>query len=73
MKKTVSINDALKLKEEAFKSYGTVVHFHDSCGGQYFTCEDKLSADIKKFVTDYFKSIGMQAHFAENGIQFWAE
>ena len=35
----ISITEASQLKKEILERFGTVLHFHDGCGGQYFTLE----------------------------------
>ena len=49
----ISITEASQLKKEILERFGTVLHFHDGCGGQYFTLE-KSGEDITGFIKEYF-------------------
>lgn len=39
----VDFSEVIKLKNAVNSEFGEKVHFHDACGGQYFTLEKKQS------------------------------
>lgn len=61
-------DEVLKLKEY-LKQYNKAVHFHDSCGGQYFTLEEK-DEELEKLIRGYFEEKNQAVLFDESGIQF---
>lgn len=65
----ITLSEAAALKKEIAEKYHVQLHFHDGCGGQYFTLEQP-SAELKKYITDYFAEKDLQAVFSENGEQF---
>ena len=65
----ISITEASQLKKEILERFGTVLHFHDGCGGQYFTLE-KSSEDITGFIKEYFADKGRAVTFIANETQF---
>lgn len=65
----ISITEASQLKKEILERFGTVLHFHDGCGGQYFTLE-KSGEDITGFIKEYFAAKGRTVTFIANETQF---
>jgi hypothetical protein len=66
---TFEFSDVLKFKKEVEKDFGVNVHFHDSCGGQYFTLENS-DKELSQFITNYFKKQNLQVEFSNDGLQF---
>ena len=65
----ISITEASQLKKEILERFGVALHFHDGCGGQYFTLE-KSSEDITEFIKEYFAAKGRTVTFIAKGTQF---
>lgn len=65
----ISITEASELKKAIFESFGVTLHFHDGCGGQYFTLDER-NDEIKQFVESYFEKKGMTVTFIARGTQF---
>ncbi|MGN0610703.1 MAG: hypothetical protein ACI4JI_02865 [Ruminiclostridium sp.] len=65
----ISITEASLLKKEIMGRFGTALHFHDGCGGQYFTLE-KSNDEITGFIKEYFAAKGRTVTFIANETQF---
>lgn len=65
----LSITEVTQLKKEAESKLSAQIHFHDGCGGQYFTINNPTD-ELKRFITDFFNKKGLKAVFTENGEQF---
>lgn len=68
----LTFNDVTELKNILEKNFSARLHFHDCCGGQYFTV-DEPSDELKKFLTDYFYERKLKVNFSENGDSFSVE
>jgi hypothetical protein len=66
---TLSFSDVTKLKSEVQNHFGINVHFHDGCGGQYFTL-DESNENIRKYITEYFENSNLKATFSNDGLSF---
>ena len=66
---TVSMSVAAELKKTAAEKFSAKIHFHDGCGGQYFTV-DKASDELKGFIAESFAAKNMRAVFSEDGCSF---
>ena len=65
----VAYDFVLELKKAVQDNFGVYLHFHDSCGGQYFELEE-TNGDIKAFITAYLKERSIGVEFRENGLIF---
>ena len=61
--------DVLKLKAACAEHYPDHVHFHDGCGGQYFSLDEKNDS-LRDFICDYFSGMGFRADFMDGGLIF---
>lgn len=66
----ISFDEVLKLKEAVKNEFGEKVHFHDQCGGQYFTLEVKNNRALQSFIEEYFKKLKLKAEFSDDGSSF---
>lgn len=68
----LSFDSVTEFKKAASEKFATPIHFHDGCGGQYFTIEipDK---ELKAFIIQYFEQRNLSAAFNHNGSQFCVE
>lgn len=67
---TITFSEVTELKKEIkdkFPSAG--IHFHDGCGGQYFTIDQPDEA-LLKCITAYFAKKNLTVLFSEDGSQF---
>jgi len=65
----ISITEASELKKAILDNFGVTLHFHDGCGGQYFTLDER-NDEIKRFIESYFDKKGMTVTFIARGTQF---
>jgi hypothetical protein len=68
----ITLDDAIALKQEIKNRFATDVHFHDGCGGQYFTLDEKNEA-VVTYITDYYAKLSQKAVFSADGLQFTVE
>lgn len=66
---TFTLSQAAALKKEIADKFTVALHFHDGCGGQYFSIDTPTPA-LQKSISDYLKSRNLQAVFSENGSTF---
>jgi hypothetical protein len=66
---TLTFSEVTKLKDEIQKHFSVNVHFHDGCGGQYFSLDDK-NEEVSKYIFEYFKKLNLKATFSNDGLQF---
>lgn len=65
----ISISDAAGLKREIAEKFSVQIHFHDGCGGQYFTIENPTE-ELKEYIRTFFARQNANVLFSENGEQF---
>ena len=61
-----SYSQVLEFKRILDEKFGVYLHFHDACGGQYFSFDD----EVYQFLTSYFANIGGKIHIAANKLTF---
>lgn len=62
----ISITEAAELKRAILDNFGVTLHFHDGCGGQYFTLDER-NDEIKRFIESYFDKKGMDRYIYSKG------
>ena len=65
----LTIFEVENLKKEVLQKFSVQIHFHDGCGGQYFTV-DQPTEDLKEFVIEFFATRELEVVFSETGEQF---
>lgn len=68
----LSLTEAANLKKEIFEKFSVQIHFHDGCGGQYFSVE-KPTDEIKEYISAFFARQNLNVLFSENGERFSVE
>lgn len=68
----LNLNDIIELKKLINDNFETVLHIHDTCGGQYFST-DKKSKKLQNFIKKYMASKNLKARFDETGFGFFVE
>ena len=68
----LSFDSVTELKKAAAEKFTTPIHFHDGCGGQYFTLESS-NEELRDFIINYFESRNLLAVFSDDGNQFCVE
>lgn len=56
-------SDVLKMKKAVDSVFHINVHFHDACGGQYFSLDEKPSDDLKSYIVNYFEKSNIKVNF----------
>ena len=65
----LNYDSVIELKNEVKKYYTDKIHFHDACGGQYFSLEVK-NEKLLAFIKEYFEQKNIKAVFSEDGLTF---
>lgn len=65
----LTLSEVTKIKKEVSDRFSAELHFHDGCGGQYFSLDEK-SDELQKYIASYFADMNMQALFSEDGLCF---
>ena len=61
----VSFDQVLIFKKDIMERFGLSLHFHDGCGGQYFSF-DEPAGDRAGEIAAYFAEKGFKAAFSED-------
>ncbi|MGN0806537.1 MAG: hypothetical protein ACI4MC_05815 [Candidatus Coproplasma sp.] len=62
----LTLNEVTELKKIIENRFSARLHFHDGCGGQYFTV-DEPNDELKAFLTEYLSERKLEVRFSENG------
>ena len=62
-------SEVLKLKAACAEHFPDHVHFHDGCGGQYFSLDERNDG-LREFICGYFAELGFLAEFTDDGLVF---
>lgn len=65
----ISFDDVLELKKACKEKFNEHVHFHDACGGQYFSLETD-SDEIREFITDFLLKMKYKVNFDKDKMSF---
>lgn len=65
----IDLSNVVELKKEVLKKYGVELHFHDVCGGQYFSL-DKSTPELVKNLSDFFTQKGYRVSVSKDGKGF---
>ena len=69
---TLTISEVSEFKSSIEKQFGIKIHFHDSCGGQYFSSGTTIS-DMKDYILAYMKEKGLRAEFSDDMHSFFVK
>ncbi len=59
-------SDVLKMKKAVDERFHLNVHFHDGCGGQYFSLDEKPTAELIDFIIEYFSNLGIKVSYTDD-------
>lgn len=65
----IELSEVIALKKEILEKYDVQLHFHDGCGGQYFTL-DRTMPELEEHISSLFAQKGYRISFSENGKRF---
>lgn len=69
----MQFTEVLELKKEIDSRFKLYLHFHDGCGGQFFSFDQDINEDVKSFISDYFADKNARVKFSEDGKNFTLE
>ena len=53
----ITCDGAKRIKYMVFNEFDLYLHFHDSCGGQYFNFDEKPSDEVYTAIKKFFSEI----------------
>ena len=64
----VSLNYSvvLKMKKAVDERFHLNVNFHDGCGGQYFSLDEKPPAELIDYIIEYFSNLGIKVNYTDD-------
>ena len=65
-----SYSQVLEFKRILDEKFVVYLHFHDACGGQYFSFDEAEKDEVYQFLTSYFANIGGKINIADNKLTF---
>ena len=68
----LNFSDVTQLKNAVAQRFSLTIHFHDGCGGQYFTV-DETTEELKAFLSEYFAKRKLNVTFSADGTHFSVE
>ena len=72
MSEILDFTEVLELKKVVQEKYNIYVHFHDACGGQYFSMEETKDG-VQQFIKDFFSVKKLLPVFTDDGLTFTLE
>lgn len=67
----ISLAEAAELKRIAGEKFAVSLHFHDSCGGQYFSLDEPADAGLMAWLSEYAEGKKLRVLFSEDGLGFY--
>jgi hypothetical protein len=67
----ITIGEVSKLKADVKELFSAEIHFHDACGGMFFSLDEKNPA-LQEYLTDYFSGKNLKVNFSDDGLQISA-
>lgn len=62
----LNYSDVIVMKKAVDEVFHLNVHFHDACGGQYFSLDDTPSNELVSFITNFFKKQNITVNFSND-------
>lgn len=69
----LSISEVSELKRMLKEKFRMELHFHDGCGGQYFSFDAIPSEALLRALDKYLASKKLRAVFSDDALQFSVE
>ena len=63
---TMSISEVSELKRMLKEKFRMELHFHDGCGGQYFSLDEKPPAELIDYIIEYFSNLGIKVNYTDD-------
>ena len=68
----LTLSEVSELKNLIKNKFNTILHFHDSCGGQIFSL-DKSDENLREFIAAFFTEKKLRVIFSDDSTQFSVE
>lgn len=68
----LTLSEAAELKKETAEKCSVRLHFHDGCGGQYFSLDQPDEA-AAQHIAEFLALRNRRALFSEDGLRFTVE
>lgn len=68
----LTLDDVADFKKKVSETFSQEIHFHDGCGGQYFSL-DKQDDRLKAYIVNYCADRNLRAVFSADGLYFTVE
>ena len=68
---TVKFDTVKILKAELMDNFNTYLHFHDACGGQYFSFDEVPSDEVLKHAENFFRNMNYKLQISDDKLSFY--
>ena len=59
------------LKAELMDNFNIYLHFHDACGGQYFSFDEVPNDEVIKYAEKFFHNLNYKIQIADDKLSFY--
>lgn len=66
----ITLADAARLKSRAAQECSVQLHFHDGCGGQYFSLDEPADEKLQQWIGSYAEERHQKVVFSEDRMGF---
>ena len=67
----IDLETAAQLKSLVKETFSVQLHFHDGCGGQYFSMEKPAGRRLRDWVVTFGEERRLKVIFSEDGCGFY--
>lgn len=67
----LSLEEAARLKALVMETFSVQLHFHDGCGGQYFSVDEPADEKMQEWIANYAKTKKLHVEFADDRLGFY--
>lgn len=69
--KALTLTEAAELKGLAEQQFAVSLHFHDACGGQYFSFDEVPSDEVLKHAENFFRNMNYKIQISDDKLSFY--
>lgn len=59
------------LKSELMENFNTYLHFHDACGGQYFSFDEIPNDEVLQHAENFFRNMNYKIQISDDKPSFY--
>lgn len=59
------------LKTELMYNFNIYLHFHDACGGQYFSFDEVPGDEVLKYAENFFRKMNFKIQISDDRMNFY--